>query len=753
MGAVNLMVRAGADFSAISKQAAKASASMKSMSNAFSSAAGVLKRAFSVAGIALSIGAVVNAAKDAKVAYDAQAEAEAKLAQVMRNTMGASAAEVKAIKELTAAEQALGVVGDEVQLAGAQELATYLGQTASLKKLIPVMNDMITQQYGYSASAENAAQIATMMGKVMDGQTGALSRYGYKFTEAQEQILKFGTEEQRAATLAEVVSASVGGMNYALANTPTGRMQQLSNTLGDIKERFGQAVSTIAVTFLPLLNRVASMLATIANLANRVAQAIANVFGKKLTGGTAAVASGAGAASGALDDVADSASGAGKAAKEATKSLMGFDKINKLQKQQDASSGGGSSADGGVGALTDGLAATEDEAAETSTWLERTLTKIKNLLESLDFSPLQKAWETLSEAAKHLGEVIGEYLGWAFDNVLTPLAHWTVETALPASLNLIASWVELLASVLEAAQPGLEEFYNSFLVPVAQWTGDLFIQYLKDMTEILQGLSDLVSGKTSFKDFITNLTPNQTAISAILGAAIAFKTVTSAIKTVDTAWKALKTGIAAAKLAFSAMSGPAGWIALGVAAIIAIGVTIYKHWDEIKAKFAEGIEDLKRDWDNFKQFFGKVGEIIVQTASGLIDMIIAPIKTLIGWIQSVFGWAKSAVQQLNEFFKANNARAERIQADGSIYLQGFAAGGFPDVGQLFVARESGPEMVGTIGGRTAVANNDQITDGIYNAVRDAMGDYVKAINDRPIKLYLDSREIKAGQDRLNRAMG
>ena len=753
MGAVNLMVRAGADFSAISKQAAKASASMKSMSNAFSSAAGVLKRAFSVAGIALSIGAVVNAAKDAKVAYDAQAEAEAKLAQVMRNTMGASAAEVKAIKELTAAEQALGVVGDEVQLAGAQELATYLGQTASLKKLIPVMNDMITQQYGYSASAENAAQIATMMGKVMDGQTGALSRYGYKFTEAQEQILKFGTEEQRAATLAEVVSASVGGMNYALANTPTGRMQQLSNTLGDIKERFGQAVSTIAVTVLPLLNRVASMLATIANLANRVAQAIANVFGKKLTGGTAAVASGAGAASGALDDVADSASGAGKAAKEATKSMMGFDKINKLQKQQDASSGGGSSADGGVGALTAGLAATEDEAAETSTWLERTLTKIKNLLESLDFSPLQKAWETLSEAAKHLGEVIGEYLGWAFDNVLTPLAHWTVETALPASLNLIASWVELLASVLEAAQPGLEEFYNSFLVPVAQWTGDLFIQYLKDMTEILQGLSDLVSGKTSFKDFITNLTPNQTAISAILGAAIAFKTVTSAIKTVDTAWKALKTGIAAAKLAFSAMSGPAGWIALGVAAIIAIGVTIYKHWDEIKAKFAEGIEDLKRDWDNFKQFFGKVGEIIVQTASGLIDMIIAPIKTLIGWIQSVFGWAKSAVQQLNEFFKANNARAERIQADGSIYLQGFAAGGFPDVGQLFVARESGPEMVGTIGGRTAVANNDQITDGIYNAVRDAMGDYVKAINDRPIKLYLDSREIKAGQDRLNRAMG
>lgn len=46
----------------------------------------------------------------------------------------------------------------------------------------------------------------------------------------------------------------------------------------------------------------------------------------------------------------------------------------------------------------------------------------------------------------------------------------------------------------------------------------------------------------------------------------------------------------------------------------------------------------------------------------------------------------------------------------------FASGGFPDRGQLFIASESGPEMVGRIGGRTAVANKDQITDGIATAV-------------------------------------
>ena len=46
----------------------------------------------------------------------------------------------------------------------------------------------------------------------------------------------------------------------------------------------------------------------------------------------------------------------------------------------------------------------------------------------------------------------------------------------------------------------------------------------------------------------------------------------------------------------------------------------------------------------------------------------------------------------------------------------FASGGFPDRGQLFIASESGPEMVGRMGGRTAVANKDQITDGIATAV-------------------------------------
>lgn len=84
----------------------------------------------------------------------------------------------------------------------------------------------------------------------------------------------------------------------------------------------------------------------------------------------------------------------------------------------------------------------------------------------------------------------------------------------------------------------------------------------------------------------------------------------------------------------------------------------------------------------------------------------------------------------------------------------FASGGFPDEGSLFVANEAGPEMVGTIGGRTAVANNDQIVEGIrqgvYEAVTAAMSGGNQDVN---VKVFLDSREIRAGQERLARAWG
>ena len=70
-----------------------------------------------------------------------------------------------------------------------------------------------------------------------------------------------------------------------------------------------------------------------------------------------------------------------------------------------------------------------------------------------------------------------------------------------------------------------------------------------------------------------------------------------------------------------------------------------------------------------------------------------------------------------------------------------ASGGFPSMGQMFIAREAGPELVGTIGSRSAVVNNDQIVEsvsaGVYRAVKAAMGQNGGGV----IQLILDGTKV------------
>ena len=493
----NLMVRAGADFSAITKQANKAKTSMSGMQASVSKSCSRMtvaitgmNKVFATLGATISVAAVVAAGKAAKTAFDEQTEASAKLAQVMRNTMGARSDEVKSIEDLIDAQERLGVVKGDVQTEAAQELATYLTLSDSLKTLIPVMNDMVAQQYGIGASAESAVNIATMMGKVMNGQTSALSRYGYSFTAAQEAVLKYGNEAERAATLAAVVEESVGGMNAALAATPNGRLQQVSNTLGKIQESFGQAVSNIAVLFIPALNAACNVLASLATLANKVAQALANVFGRGASGASTAVTYTA-AATGAMSDLTDETEAAGAAAKNL--STFGFDTLQKLSGT--AGSSGTAEADtpaaagGGISETATGA----DEVGESIGWLEAGLARLKSTMAGLNFDPLTAALSKLKDAAAPLTQGLFSGLSWAYTNIFEPLAKWTVEDVLPAFLRLLAAAASVLSAALAALQPLASWLWTNFLQPIAAWTGGAIVAVLDGLTAALQGISGWIS--------------------------------------------------------------------------------------------------------------------------------------------------------------------------------------------------------------------------------------------------------------------
>ena len=168
-----------------------------------------------------------------------QAEAEQKLAEIYKTRMGVDKEAVKSTLELASAEQKLGVVGDEVQIAGAQQLATYAKTPETVNAMLPALNNLLVQQKGMNATQEDAVGLANLFGKAMMGQTGALKRVGISFTKAQEKILKTGTEEEKAAMIAEIVTQNVGNMNAKFAETDAGKIQQAKNQLGDMGEQIG----------------------------------------------------------------------------------------------------------------------------------------------------------------------------------------------------------------------------------------------------------------------------------------------------------------------------------------------------------------------------------------------------------------------------------------------------------------------------------------------------------------------------------
>lgn len=98
-----------------------------------------------------------------------------------------------------------------------------------------------------------------------------------------------------------------------------------------------------------------------------------------------------------------------------------------------------------------------------------------------------------------------------------------------------------------------------------------------------------------------------------------------------------------------------------------------------------------------------------------------PFGELRGQCKNEFG--KIGEQSAQEFLKKAQGKFSNNNFDFSVKIKGYngyATGGFPQTGEFFMAREDGPEMVGKIGNRTAVANNDQITTSITNALVTAL---------------------------------
>ena len=187
-----------------------------------------------------------------------------------------------------------GVYGDEIMIAGAAELATYFEDADAVMSMMDTLTDYAMGMSaldgkGLELDSASMVQYATNLGKVMTGTYTAMSQKGFEFTDTQKAIiegtateaqivaelgaeyLNMSSDMQAAATINNVIAEGWGGLYETMSNTPEGKIIQLNNALGDIKENVGAGIYPAVVN---LVNMVQSNIPQIESLAMNVATAL-----------------------------------------------------------------------------------------------------------------------------------------------------------------------------------------------------------------------------------------------------------------------------------------------------------------------------------------------------------------------------------------------------------------------------------------------------------------------------------------------
>ena len=197
--------------------------------------------------------------------------ANTRLETLMMNVSGTTKAQVKDLIDYGDALELCTTIEGDATMAGASQLATFQLSANTIKTLLPAFQDLAVAQYGVNVSQEQMINSGNLIGKVMNGSVGALTKAGVSFTAEQEKILKTGTESEKAAALVEVLRKNFGGLAQQMAQTDEGRIRQLKNAWGSVKDEVGFAV-------LPAVSGLVQYLSSnIPNIREKVTSAIEKI--------------------------------------------------------------------------------------------------------------------------------------------------------------------------------------------------------------------------------------------------------------------------------------------------------------------------------------------------------------------------------------------------------------------------------------------------------------------------------------------
>lgn len=188
-----------------------------------------------------------------------------------------------------------------------------------------------------------------------------------------------------------------------------------------------------------------------------------------------------------------------------------------------------------------------------------------------------------------------------------------------------------------------------------------------------------------------------------------------------------------------------------------------KAWEGVKSVFSKVAtffsDTFKKAWQGIVKVFSIGGEIFVDIKDGVVSAFKFVVNELIKGLNKViaipFDGINSALNWIKGVEIFGLKPFDSLKTINIPQIPLLAEGGFPATGQIFIAREAGPELVGSIGSRTAVANNDQIVEAVSQGVFEAVVAAMPKYNEQPleVKVYLDGKEITKKVEKIQRERG
>ncbi|MCG0630935.1 putative minor tail protein [Lactiplantibacillus plantarum] len=351
-----------------------------------------------------------------------------------------------------------------------------------------------------------------------------------------------------------------------------------------------------------------------------------------------------------------------------------------------------------LGMVNDMLGALNDMTGATIKWASK-----------LNFTPLLQSIDGLLKAIRPVVKDVWDGLDWGYQNILLPLAKYTITNLIPTFFDALAAALKLFHSIIQASQPAFKWIWDSFLKPLAKWTGGVIVGMLKKLADALGGISSWVDkhhtaveamakvlvtmfafkvtmtglsngigllGNLADKAFIIggkghvlrDFFKGITGIDKLEEAVGSVKTLWSLAKmkwsdyaaALADGWKALKSWSVWSKLAAVGQAAlnavmdanPVALVVLAIAALVAGFVALYKH----NKKFRDFCNSV---WKNITKWFGDSIDWISKNWTKIIGFIINPVGTIASWFlkdtktgKNILKWASKLPGKASDWAKS-----------------------------------------------------------------------------------------------------